>query len=109
MTEGSIQLSGGLGPFEGRVEIYILGHWSIVYPSSWDMKDAAVVCHQLGYNGALAALFDNHFNGPKENRSYAINSIGCTGYEANITHCANAFPLPRNQPGVAEVICKVNG
>ena len=82
-----------------------------MHPSAWDLKDAAVVCHQLGYSGALAASSGNYFNTTRKTRLYEIANIDCTGYEESITQCAGIFPRQRNQvhSNVAEVICKVNG
>ena len=48
-TDGSIRLRGGTSVREGRVEICIEGRWGTICDSSWDSRDAAVVCRQLGY------------------------------------------------------------
>ena len=46
---GTVRLLGGLIPEEGTVEVCINTVWSSVCDSSWDYKDAFVVCRQLGY------------------------------------------------------------
>lgn len=104
MAEGSCRLVGGLGVHEGRVEVYLLRNWTTVCDNGWGLPDAAVVCNQLGYSGVAAAPSGSAFGGGSG--PFVLNNFGCTGYEVNISYCANSFPVSncyRNNS--AGVIC----
>ena len=61
-SSGTVRLIDGLIPEEGTVEVCVNSVWSSVCDSSWDYKDAFVVCRQLGYpatgedNGGLCRV-----------------------------------------------------
>ena len=56
MTEGSANFlvdsnaSMANAAVEGRVEICFQNVWGAIFDQTFTNKDAAVVCHQLGYN-----------------------------------------------------------
>ena len=56
-----IRLIGGQTRNMGKVELYYHGHWGAICGASWDITDADVVCHQLGYDHAIQALNGNIF------------------------------------------------
>ena len=50
-ANGDIRLVNGATPYEGRVEICYDGVWGSVCDSSWNDRDAAIVCLQMGFQG----------------------------------------------------------
>ena len=102
--ETIVRLVGGRGLHEGRVQMYLLGHWATVCGYSWDIQDAVVVCRQLGYPTALASVQQNEFGGRSDLMwSYEMD---CNGYEANLLECKKQpSSCSRSSPNVAGVVC----
>ena len=54
--DGDVRLVNGRQPSEGRVEVCFNETWGIIcgYINlwEWNISEADVVCHQLGYSGA---------------------------------------------------------
>ena len=104
-AEGSIQLLGGSHSHEGLVEMYLLGQWTTVCNHyTWDMSVAEVVCHQLGFSGAVAAPRGSNFSVEPQRRPYGVYNVQCSGYEVNITYCEKGFS-DRCSQNLAGVIC----
>ena len=83
--EGAVRLVGGSGPHEGRVEVFRYGYWGTVCDDGWDLQDATVVCHQLGYDTAVGARRHAAFGEGSGPIWYA--NVNCSGREANLTQC----------------------
>ena len=48
--DGTLRLSNGATPNEGRVEVCNDGHWGTVCDDDWGNEEANVVCRILGYS-----------------------------------------------------------
>ncbi|XP_028407269.1 scavenger receptor cysteine-rich domain superfamily protein-like [Dendronephthya gigantea] len=69
----------------GRVEIFYNGTWGTICDNEWDMRDARVVCRQLGYIDASRALDGRQV--PSGSGKIWLSNVECTGDEQNITQC----------------------
>nr|XP_026259056.1 antigen WC1.1-like [Urocitellus parryii] len=81
-----LRLKNGGHRCEGRVEVKHLNKWSSVFNFQWHLKEAAVVCRQLGCGAAVEALRRAHFEsgvGP-----ILFKSFRCQGTELTIKDCA---------------------
>ena len=85
-AEGAVRLVGGDTLLEGRVEIFLLGHWGTVCDYNWDFIDAIVVCRQLGYLQAVEAPRSAFF-GAGSGPSWYYR-VYCKGTESNLTECS---------------------
>ncbi len=88
-VEGSVRLVGGTTSLEGRVEVFLRGHWGTVCDSVWDFVDAIVMCRQLGYPRAVKGPRSSFFGAGSGPSWYS--SLSCTGREHNLTECSNSI------------------
>ncbi len=80
-----MRLVGGSVPSEGRVEVLHDGQWSTVCDNYWDIKDANVICRQLGFTNATTAWPDAHF-GPGTGQ-ILMDNVNCHGNEERMQDC----------------------
>ena len=86
--EEALRLVGGSTPLEGRVEVFLLGHWGTVCDYNWDLADATVVCHELGFPRAVEAPRGAAFGaGSGPSWYYYVN---CVGTELNLNQCSRS-------------------
>ena len=91
VEDGSVRLAGGANQTDGRVEIFIFGQWGTVCNYEWDLVDATVVCHQLGYLRADTSTSFGAGSGPSW-----YSNVRCTGTEMNLTECSKSLSFTGN-------------
>ena len=82
-----VRLVGGNVVNTGRVEVYHNNTWGTVCDDGWDLNDAAVVCRELGFPGAISFSCCGAFGqgtGP-----IWLDHVGCTGNETSLSTCAH--------------------
>ena len=80
-----LRLVGGSWEGEGRVEIFYNGNWGTVCDNNWDIREASVVCRQLGFPYALSAPISAHF-GAGTGQVWQ-DYVHCSGSESTIVNC----------------------
>ena len=63
--------------------------WGTVCSRGWDIKDATVVCRQLGFAKALAATVQSSFGAGSG--SIWLDDVQCRGIENRITECQKSL------------------
>ncbi|XP_064408630.1 deleted in malignant brain tumors 1 protein [Latimeria chalumnae] len=80
-----IRIVESSSPCEGVVEVYYRGVWGSVCSQSWDLKDAAVVCKQLGCEEPEAAPSSYRYG--RTGIPIWLNRVQCTGNESSLWEC----------------------
>ena len=83
-----IQLVNGTNSNEGRVEVrsQCNTEWSTVCSDYWDITDAQVACHQLGYSTEGIIMHDSNKYGPGTG-NILLDDLGCSGTEKALFEC----------------------
>ncbi|XP_036431276.1 antigen WC1.1-like [Colossoma macropomum] len=84
-----LRLRGGKGICSGRLEVYHNAKWGSICDDLWDIRDAQVVCRQLGCGPALSADGSAVFGagvGP-----IWLNRVKCRGNEIHLWDCPHSL------------------
>ena len=85
ISGSSVRLADGPRGSEGRVELWFGGAWQTVCDDFWGLSDANVICKNLRYPAASAALGSAYFGqgqfGP------ILDNVACSGSETSVYNC----------------------
>ena len=59
--------------------------WGTICDDSWDIQDARVICRQLGYPDAVAALLSAHYD--EGSGPIWLDNVQCLGTELDLFTC----------------------
>ncbi|CAH1239922.1 OIT3 [Branchiostoma lanceolatum] len=117
-----VRLTAGPHENEGHVEVFHSGRWGGVCDDDWDIRDATVVCRELGYQSASeASAFAKYRNGSSKATFYWLDNVQCSGKESTLESCPrsnqwgihNCNPVGENAGAVcsncANASCSNNG
>uniref|UniRef100_A0A4W2C817 SRCR domain-containing protein n=1 Tax=Bos indicus x Bos taurus TaxID=30522 RepID=A0A4W2C817_BOBOX len=83
-----LRLKDGTHHCEGRVEVKHQGEWGTVDDMDWTLKDASVVCRQLGCGAAIGFPGGAYF-GPGLGPIWLLY-VSCEGVESTVSDCKHS-------------------
>ena len=71
------------------MEIAVEGNstWGTICDDNWDIRDAQVVCRQLGFDGALEAVSNARFGVGAQSMPILLDDVICFGNELTLAEC----------------------
>ncbi|XP_012368851.1 scavenger receptor cysteine-rich domain-containing protein SCART1-like [Octodon degus] len=102
---GALRLRDGQSRCDGRVEVSLDGVWGRVLDDAWDLRDASVVCRQLGCGEAQRA-YDTTAPGLGA-VPVGLSQVHCMGSESRLTQCNVSVSLlvPAGSSRDVGVVC----
>ncbi|KAM8841372.1 T-cell differentiation antigen CD6-like isoform 2-T2 [Spinachia spinachia] len=85
----AVRLAAGADRCAGRVELWTEAGWGTVCDDHWDLRDADVVCGQLGCGYALSVAGQGGPFAPGRGPIH-LDELNCTGGEENLWTCPAA-------------------
>nr|XP_015195341.1 PREDICTED: scavenger receptor cysteine-rich type 1 protein M130-like [Lepisosteus oculatus] len=90
------RLVDGPDSCSGRVELQYRGEYRTVCDQYWDLRDATVLCQQLGCGEAVAAPGQAWFGQGSGSRGVWTEELQCQGNESQIFSCPKSSTTSQN-------------
>ncbi len=71
------------------MEVLFQGQWGTVCDDDWDVKDARVVCRQLGYDLNVTTNIHALQNGKPGTGKTWLDNVDCSGSEEYLYECSH--------------------
>ncbi|VDI01206.1 Hypothetical predicted protein, partial [Mytilus galloprovincialis] len=83
-----VRLIGGSKPTEGRVEVYHNGNWGTICDDMFDINDARVLCHTLGFSSSHPVIPKlTPYGSFSSSSPVLMDDLKCLGTETDIANC----------------------
>ena len=100
--EPLVRLVDGKSKQEGRVEVFYDGQWGTVCDDDWDLKEAAIVCKELGFGKAVQAPKHSRFGKGKFSFKRYLNRTRWFLFNAGLKHGSQRYrPILAPEPQVS--------
>ena len=101
----SVRLAGSPISNAGQVEVFYAGVWGTIDSYHWNIKNAHVVCRQLGYPGAISAGASSQFGDGE--RTVWFSNVRCLGSESSLQDCPKLFAKYFGGRRASTALCKL--
>ncbi|VDD81743.1 unnamed protein product [Mesocestoides corti] len=86
LIDGDLKLLDGDNFASGTVAVYRGYEWGRICDDNWSIREANVVCRQLGLGFAVRAMKRNQFHSVT-GRKYFMDNVRCLGNETRLIDC----------------------
>ena len=101
----SVRLAGSPISNAGQAEVFYAGVWGTIDSYQWNIKDAHVVCRQLGYRGAISSGASSQFCIGA--RTVWFSNVSCLGNESSLQECPKSFAGYLGGRRTSTALCKL--
>lgn len=64
----------------------VLGEWGVICDDKFDLREANVVCQELGFLGAISVKPNSYYGVPNQTK-FVMDDLSCNGNENSLYSC----------------------